>query len=125
MTIMQKAHELGELIKKSSEMKAMDEAEEIQKNDALANELLKEYNLKRMNLARDMQSGKIEQAEAIIKNNEAFSEMVKKSETIKNYVEAKKNFDDMVQEVNKILNFYITGQDPYCTPDCSTCGGCH
>ncbi len=125
MTIMQKAHELGELIKESSEMKAMDEAEEIQKNDALANELLKEYNLKRMNLARDMQSGKIEQAEAIIKNNEAFSEMVKKSETIKNYVEAKKNFDDMVQEVNKILNFYITGQDPNCTHDCSTCGGCH
>lgn len=125
MNIMQKAHELGEMIKESEQMKVMNEAEEAQKNDAVSEELLKEFNLKRMNLARDLQAGKIEQAEAIVKNNEAFAEMVKKSETIKNYVEAKKNFDDMVQEVNKILNFYITGQDPNCTHDCSTCGGCH
>ena len=125
MTIMQKAHELGELIKESAEMKALNETEEAQKNDAVAEELLKEFNLKRMNLARDLQVGKIEQAEAIIKNNEAFSEMIKKSETIKNYVDAKKNFDNMVEEVNKILNYYITGQDPNCTHDCSTCAGCH
>lgn len=124
-TIFEKAHELGEMIKESSEMKAMDAAEEVQKNDETAQTLLQEFNLKRMNLARDMQAGKIQQAEAIIKNNEAFSEMVKKSKTISDYVEAKKAFDNLVQEVNKILNYYITGQDPNCTHDCSTCGGCH
>lgn len=124
-TIFEKAHELGEMIKESPEMKAMDAAEEIQKNDETAQTLLQEFNLKRMNLARDMQAGKIQQAEAIVKNNEAFSEMVKKSKTISDYVEAKKAFDSLVQEVNKILNYYITGQDPNCTHDCSTCGGCH
>ena len=124
-TIFEKAHELGEMIKESPEMKAMDAAEEVQKNDETAQALLEEFNLKRMNLARDMQAGKIQQAEAIIKNNEAFSEMVKKSKTISDYVEAKKAFDNLVQEVNKILNYYITGQDPNCTHDCSTCGGCH
>jgi len=125
MTIMEKAHELGEMIKNSPEMAAMDKADEAQQNDETAQTLLSEYNMKRMNLARDMQSGKIQQAEAIIKNNEAFSEMVEKSQTIKDYVEAKKNFDNLVQEVNKIINYYITGQDPNCTHDCSTCGGCH
>jgi len=125
MTIMEKAHELGEMIKNSPEMAAMDKADEAQQNDETAQTLLSEYNMKRMNLARDMQSGKIQQAEAIIKNNEAFSEMVEKSQTIKEYVEAKKNFDNLVQEVNKIINYYITGQDPNCTHDCSTCGGCH
>lgn len=124
-TIFEKAHELGEMIKESPEMKAMDAAEEVQKNDETAQTLLQEFNLKRMNLARDMQAGKIQQAEAIVKNNEAFSEMVKKSKTISDYVEAKKAFDNLVQEVNKILNYYITGQDPNCTHDCSTCGGCH
>lgn len=125
MTIMEKAHELGEMIKNSPEMAAMDKADEAQQNDETAQTLLSEYNMKRMNLARDMQAGKIQQAEAIVKNNEAFSEMVEKSKTIKEYVEAKKNFDNLVQEVNKIINYYITGQDPNCTHDCSTCGGCH
>ena len=125
MTIFEKAHELGEMIKESPEMKAMDKAEEAQQNDENAQTLLQEFNLKRMNLARDMQAGKIQQAEAIVKNTEAFSEMVNKSKTISDYVEAKKAFDNLVQEVNKILNYYITGQDPNCTHDCSTCGGCH
>ena len=125
MTIFEKAHELGEMIKESPEMKAMNKAEEAQQNDENAQTLLQEFNLKRMNLARDMQAGKIQQAEAIVKNNEAFSEMVNKSKTISDYVEAKKAFDNLVQEVNKILNYYITGQDPNCTHDCSTCGGCH
>ena len=125
MTIFEKAHELGEMIKESPEMKAMDKAEEAQQNDENAQTLLQEFNLKRMNLARDMQAGKIQHGEAIVKNNEAFSEMVNKSKTISDYVEAKKAFDNLVQEVNKILNYYITGQDPNCTHDCSTCGGCH
>ena len=64
--ILEKAHELGELIKNSPEMKAMDEADEAQKNDKEAQELLQEFNLKRMNIARDMQAGKIQQAEAIV-----------------------------------------------------------
>ena len=43
----------------------------------------------------------------------------------KEYIDAKKEFDAMVNQVNQMLNFYITGQDPNCTHDCSTCGGCH
>ena len=125
MEMLKKAHELGEMIKESPEMKAMMEAEEAQKNDEEAIKLLQEYNLKRMNLARDLQEGKIEQAEAIVKNNEYFSEMVKSSETIENFVKTKQAFDEMVQKINQVLNYYITGQDPNCTHDCSTCGGCH
>lgn len=125
MNITEKAHELGKMIKESPEMAAMDKAEEVQKNDEDAQALLQEFNLKRMNLARDMQAGKIEQAEAIQKNNAAFSEMVEKSKTIRDYVEAKKAFDKLVQDINGIINYYITGQDPGCTHNCSTCGGCH
>ena len=125
MEMLKKAHELGEMIKESPEMKAMIEAEEAQKNDEEAIKLLQEYNLKRMNLARDLQEGKIEQAEAIVKNNEYFSEMVKSSKTIEEFVKTKQAFDEMVQKINQVLNYYITGQDPNCTHDCSTCGGCH
>ena len=123
--MMKKAHELGQLIKDSDEMKALKAAEEAQAADDAAQELVKEFNMKRMNLARDMQEGKLEQGEAIKKNNDAFNEMIEKSESIKNYVAAKKAFDKMVNEVNGIINIYITGEEGGCTHDCHTCGGCH
>ncbi len=125
MTITEKAHELGKLIASSPEAQALAAAEEAQGKDEAAAELLKEFNLKRMNLVRDMQSEKITREEATRKNNEAFAEMLEKSETIKNFVEAKKDFDAVVTEINGIINFYITGEDPNCTHNCSTCSGCH
>ena len=102
--IIEKTRELGELIQNSEEMKNAKNAEILQENDDEAQALLKEFNLQRMNLARDM---------------------LEKSESIKKYIDAKKEFDAMVNQVNQMLNFYITGQDPNCTHDCSTCGGCH
>ncbi len=123
--IIEKTRELGELIQNSEEMKNVKNMEILQENDDKAQELLKEFNMQRMNLARDMQSNKISREEAIKKNNEAFDDMLSKSETIKKYIEAKKEFDTLVNQVNQILNFYITGQDPNCTHDCSSCSGCH
>lgn len=123
--IADKARELGEMIQSSEEMKKVKNLEILQENDDNAQELLREFNLQRMNLARDMQSGKISREDAVKKNNEAFDAMIAKSETIKNYIEAKKEFDALVNQINQILNFYITGQDPNCTHNCSTCGGCH
>lgn len=125
MTVIDKARELGELIQSSDEMTRMKQAEIAQEADENAKELLKEFNMQRMNLARDMQKGDISREDAIKKNNAAFDELLEKSEVIKEYIDAKKEFDALVNQVNQILNFYITGQDPNCTHDCSTCGGCH
>ena len=125
MTIIEKAHELGEMIKASDEMKALKEAEEAQASDDDAQQLIADFNIKRMNLAREIQAKKITEEDAIKKNNEAFSEMVEKSATIKKYVDAKERFDKMVHGVNNVINFYIMGEQQGCTHDCSTCGGCH
>lgn len=123
--IFEKTRELGELIQASEQMKNVKNAEIMQDNNDEAQELLKQYNTTRINLARDMQNGTISREEAIKQNTAAFQEIIEKSEIIKTHIEAKKEFDAMVNQVNQILNFYITGQDPNCTHDCSTCGGCH
>ena len=125
MDIFEKARGLGEMIENSEEMKRLKIAETLQAEDEEAQNLFGEFNLKRMNLAKDMQEGKISREDAVTKNSEAFNEMVEKSELIKNYIEAKKEFDQMVSKINGILNYYITGQDPNCTHNCSTCSGCH
>lgn len=119
-----KTRELGELIQLSDEMKRYKAAEAKQNDDEEAARLMREFNIKRINLARDMQNGKISRADAVKKNNEEFDAIVEQSEIIREYVDAKKEFDLMIQRMNQMLNFYITGQDPSCTHDCSTCGGC-
>ena len=106
-------------------MKRAKDLEAKQQSDEEASALLKEFELNRLNLARDMQNGKLSREEAIQKNNQAFDELCEKSPIIREYIEAKQQFDAMVQQVNQILNYYITGTDPNCTHDCSTCGGCH
>lgn len=123
--ILEKTRELGELIQNSEEMKKVKDAEIAQSEDEEAQKLLQEFNLSRMNLARDMQNGNISREEAIEKNNKAFDEVLEKSATIKDFIDAKNEFDAVINQMNQILNYYITGQDPNCTHDCSTCGGCH
>ncbi|MCC8169659.1 MAG: YlbF family regulator [Oscillospiraceae bacterium] len=123
--VIEKARELGELIQSSDEMKRVKQAEIAQEADDAAQALLKEFNMQRMNLARNMQKGDISREDAVKRNNEAFDELLKNSDTVKEYVDAKSKFDGLVNQVNQILYFYITGQDPNCTHDCSTCGGCH
>ena len=125
MTIAEKAQELGQMIKESAEMEALKNAEAAQANDEEAQKFVAEFNIKRMNLARDIQEGKLSQEEAIKKNNEAFAEMVDSCAVIKDYVEAKQNFDKIVNEVNNIINIYIAGEPEGCTHNCHTCGGCH
>ncbi|MBP3360277.1 MAG: YlbF family regulator [Clostridia bacterium] len=123
--IIEKTRELGEMIRDSAEMKKLKEAEANQAQDENAKTLMMEFNMNRMNLGRDLQSGKLTEEEAIKRNNEAFENMVAKSDAIREYVEAKKELDRIVTEVNEVLNFYITGHSSGCSHDCSSCGGCH
>ena len=125
MDIFEKTREPVERIQESELMKRAKDLEAKQQSDEEASALLKEFELNRLNLARDMQNGKLSREEAIQKNNQAFDELCEKSPIIREYIEAKQQFDAMVQQVNQILNYYITGTDPNCTHDCSTCGGCH
>lgn len=125
MNINEKAHELGQMIKDSEEMKRMEKAETAQQNDETAQNVMNEFTLQRMNLMRDLQEGKIKQEEAIEKNNQAYYEMMEKNAVVKEYIEAKAAFDELVMNVNKILDSYVVGENVNCTHDCSTCGGCH
>ena len=76
MTIFEKTRELGQMIQDSEEMKAYKEAEEAQKNDEATQEAMSEFNLNRLNLARDMQNGKINPVSGIflMKNNMGYED---------------------------------------------------
>lgn len=125
MTVIEKARELGEMLQESEEMKAYKEAEAIQKADEATQEEMSKFNLNRLNLARDMQNGKMSREDAVAANNKAYEELLEAAPLIKDYVEKKKKFDEMVNQVNQIINYYITGSTGSgCSGSCSTCGGC-
>ena len=113
------------MIQNSEEMKNYKAAEEAQKADEATQEHMKEFNMNRLNLAREMQNGKFSREAAIEANYKAFDELCEKAPLVREYVEAKQKFDEVVNQVNSIINFYITGSTGDCTHDCSTCGGCH
>lgn len=125
MNIFEKTRELGQMIQDSEEMKAYKDAEAAQQNDPATQEAMAEFNLNRLNLARDMQNGKLSREEAVEANNKAFDELCEKAPLVREYVDKKAKFDQMINQVNTIINFYITGSTGECTHDCSTCGGCH
>lgn len=125
MTIFEKTRELGQMIQDSEEMKAYKAAEAAQQNDPATQDAMSEFNLNRLNLASDMQNGKISREDAVEANNKAFEELCEKAPLIRDYADKKEAFDKMINRVNTIINFYITGSTGDCTHDCSTCGGCH
>ena len=51
--------------------------------------------------------------------------------TVREYLEAKSNFNDIVKKVNSIISYCIQGDDQElaaeggCSGNCSACGGCH
>ena len=119
-----KAQELAEMIKTSKEYLLAKETENIQANDEKAQEMIKEYNEKRRDIAVKMQYGQMsdEETEAVRKEiNEAFDKLME-YDVIKNYVEAQKNFEILNQEIMNIISGAVNGG---CSGSCSSCSGCH
>ncbi len=121
--IMIKARELGELLQQSEIMRAYKLAEAEQQSDAESMKVLSELNVTSSKLAADMQSGAITAEEAIRQNGEAYQKAIEKDEKLRTFFEKKQAADGVVNQINQILNYYITGEVPGCSHDCSSCGG--
>ncbi len=128
MDILEMARELGKTIAESELMAAVKTAEEKQNNDEEAQKLIGEYNLKRMQLGQRVQQENPtkEEMEAIRQELADEFDKLMQNDTIKNYIEARKNLDAILEQVNNIISFYVTGKTNHgCSSDCSSCGGCH
>lgn len=119
-----KAQELAEMIKTSKEYLLAKETEQIQANDEKAQEMIKEYNEKRRDIAVKVQCGKMsdEETDALRKEiNEAFDKLME-YDVIKNYVEAQRDFELLNQQIMTIIS---GAGNEGCSGSCSSCSGCH
>lgn len=127
--IFEKAKELGEAIIESAEYKELRRAEMEQENDEEALGLLKEYNEVRSALAAEIQKGDVsEERIAFIREElETAYEKMTTNDRITAYINAQRTFQAVIEQMNNIISFHITGKMPGgCSGSCSSCGGgCH
>ncbi len=124
--IFEKARELGEAIIESEEYKELKKAELEQENDEDAMALLKEYSELRSSLAQEIQKGDVSEEEmaSIRERLEEAYEKVTTNDHITAYINAQRTFQAIIDQMNNILSFHITGKMPGgCSGNCSNCGG--
>lgn len=129
-TIIEKAQELGTLIAESEERARATEAADRMNNDEEATALLKGYNDSRKAALEKMRGTnpskeELQEFKAYV---QAEFEKVAANKLIAEYIEANKEFDLLVQQVNAVLSYFITGQENTegggCSGNCSSCSSC-
>ncbi len=129
--IVEKAKELGELLKQSDEFKNYNEVKARYEADTELQTLISDFNLKKMAVMNQMQNEENSDEEKLKKLQEemrtAYS-AVMTNETMSEFVKAKETFENLVNEMYGIINFAVTGVAPGgCDgSSCASCGGgCH
>ncbi len=128
MEVFEKARELGEAIVNSDEYKALKLAEAKQEQDEEAMKLLQEYSELRRSLGEEINKGEVDEnrMNEIRDAVEAAYEKVSSNDIIADYINAQRAFQAVIDQMNPILSYHITGQVPGgCSGSCSSCGGCH
>lgn len=123
--LIKKAEELAMLIKTSKEYLLAKETDEIQRNDEKAQEMIKEYNEKRRDVAVKMQYNEMtnEDMDKLREEIDAAFDKLMEYDVIKNYVDAQNAFEELNQQIISIVTG-ATGSGG-CSGGCSSCSGCH
>lgn len=125
MDYLEAASLLGRTILESDIYVEFKKAEDILLNDTKAQELLLSYREMQQDMvkaARD-EMGKDDLENVRTKLLEKQTEL-NEYEITKRYFDGKKAFEQMMQEVNSVLEHYLSGGNSDCTGSCDTCGGC-
>ena len=122
------ANKLGEAITSSKIFKEYESMKAKYDNDETLQKLIGEFNVEKMNVVEEMGKGNDKDEAKLASHQEKMRELyadIFKNETYNDFNTAKNEVEKLVNEVYGIINFHVTGEDPSCTHDCSTCGGCH
>lgn len=132
--VFQKARELGEIMQHSDEIKALRQAEDALAQDEQAQAMIKQFNEMEQTMQEVMQSPNPDQAaiHSMTHTMQHLQSELVNMPVVKAYNEANTGFSKLLQSVNQVISFMLTGQvSPLngggCSPsDCASCGGdCH
>ena len=132
--IIKLTRDLGKLIQEEPAYKNMMLAHANNDDDAVLQELIGKFNLKKVELNQAMTDENPNQEKLVSLDKELkeiYSEIME-NENMKAFSEAKGEMDVLIHKINTIISGSINGENPdaidvesACTGSCSTCGGCH
>ena len=127
--IIELAHNLGEEIAKSDEIKNLNRTKDAFDSDEALQAKMSEYEAERLLLGQEFSKNSDEVDEKAVANLKArIEELTREISSSPVYIEfanAQKAMNDLMNSVNAEIKFCITGERPQeCTHDCSTCCGC-
>lgn len=128
MTVIEKANELGLLLKESAEFVRLQKAQEEQMADTDAQLMLMNYNKKRDELVARASKENITKDEMQAIRNEMETEFNKLNQNAKivEFINAMQHFNEMMEQVNQIVTSYVYPKhSDCCDGSCGSCGGCH
>ena len=133
MDIITMARELGKALQQEETYINWQNAQHVADADTELQQLIGEFNLKRM-IINDEAGKKDRDQEKLTQANKEMREVYSKimsNENMIAYNEAKEAFDKVANRVQAIVQQSIEGTDPEvadytesCSGSCSTCGGC-
>ncbi len=130
--VLNQAELLAEAILESEEYIRMRLCEQAALKDDGAAALVAEYTDRRSEVEEALASNQLDH-EALAKAGEALESAEKALEDyalLKEMRDARAAFSEMMQKVNQIIKFVVTGESPEaeesgCGGNCASCGGCH
>ncbi len=136
MTVIELARELGKALQEDERYKKYQSAKERNDKDTELQNMIGEFNVKRMQLNQEMQ--KEEKDSDVLKKldgelKEIYAKIMDNT-NMAEFNEAQQAVDKLLNSVNYIISMAANGEDPMTCPEeqpascggsCSTCGGCH
>lgn len=127
--VFEKTQALGEALLESPEYKAMREAEEAVRNHETASVMLEQFGAHKHALESLFEQENPD-AEAVRLHTESMQSLQKQlneTDVVAAMNEARRAFSQIIQQVNQVLQFMITGEmeSSGCGGNCSGCSGCH
>lgn len=129
--VFQKTRELGQALLESETYQRMKEAEDRAMQNQEAAALMTAFLEKRTELQQMMQDGNPDPGamKRLSDEMDSCQERLQMMDDITALTEARSEFTGLINQVNQVLQFIVTGRmdDPEggCSGSCETCGGCH
>ncbi|MDD6848698.1 MAG: YlbF family regulator [Oscillospiraceae bacterium] len=133
MDIIEQTRELGKLIQQETSYIKLKAAEKDADADQELQNLIQEFNLKRLSINNETQKAEKDQEKIKELNDEmqkVYADIMSNKNMI-DYNNAKQEFDQIITRVMTILQNCAQGEDPEttdytpsCSGSCATCGGC-
>lgn len=128
MDIFEMAAALGDALKQDEKLVALEAARKNYMDDRQLQALVVEYEVQQTAMQKEASRGEDYDTHLIdmIQNriNELY-EAITKHETYLALEKAQEEVNALMNKINGIITTHITGQEPGCTHNCATCGGCH